>query len=72
MNSFGLPDDCWKFLEQKRQLAFDVEQSEAGPVQLSSAEQLKLERLLVETYPNTFRDEDPLLNKEGCYDEHGF
>lgn len=72
MNTFGLPDDCFEFLGEGKQLWFDVEECEAGPVQLRSTDELKLERLPVETYPNTFREEDPLLNKEGFYNESGF
>lgn len=72
MNPFGLPPDCWEFLSSVKQLTFDARQCEAGPVQLRQSEELKLERLPVEASFSSLRNEDPLLNEKGTYNEYGF
>jgi len=67
MNPFDLPDECWKFLSAGAQLDFDADECEAGPVRLRSIEELKLERLPVETSPNTYRDDAPRQKESGFY-----
>lgn len=67
MNPFDLPDECWLFLSAGAQLDFNPDECEAGPVRLRSAQELKLECLPVETYPNTYRDDAPPQKEDGFY-----
>ncbi len=67
MTPLDLPEDCYQFLREGRQLDFEPEMSEAGPVVLRSLDDLELERLPVETYPASFHHEDPERDKEGFY-----